>query len=550
LGVVAIVIFVTLIIRVKFQGADRAIWDNMELSLSNPVAWARIMITAGSYGVSIIPSGLVLTTSVTMMISIASLTKKQTLVQELYSLENLSRADTICLDKIGTLTDGTMILEDVKAYCHLEDVVYHVQNLLGTSENKNSTAMALFNKFGENKDCKIKEIIPFSSQYKYSGIVYEKDDRLFLGAPEYLLSKEDCRISIVDRMAKQGKRVIALKLNDDLLCFFIIRDHIRESAKGTLNFFRENNVNVKVISGDNPVTVSKIASDCGISNSDKYISLEGVSLEDIDNYAEEYTVFGRVSPEQKEALVMALQKKNHKVAMTGDGVNDILALRRADSSISFANATEAAKSVSDVILLDNDFSHLKEVVGEGRRVINNVQKTAILFLMKSIAMILLAFFTIPLAKGQMWFTIESSYLLEASVIGTGGFFISISEGSREPFKGSFIRNINMKAILAGLLAAIAIVIPIVCYTIPTYFHKAPIIKAENIRTMITVLLTMAGYVVLLTLCLPFKGQQAFAFLITLVTGLILAFALPTSYIGGNSTGADMFISKEGSLYNS
>ena len=550
LGVCAVVIFTTLVIRIKFQGSDKALWDNMELSLTNPVAWARIMITIGSYGVGIIPSGLILTTSVTMMISIASLAKKETLVQELYSLENLSRADTICLDKTGTLTDGTMILEDVKAYCHLEDVVYHIKNLLGTSETKNSTAQALYNKFGENKDCKIKELIPFSSQYKYSGMVYENGDRLILGAPEYLLPKEDNRIEIVDQMAKLGKRVLALKLNDDLLCFFIIRDHIRESAKGTLRFFRENNVNVKVISGDKPVTVAKIASDCGIVNSDKYISLEGVSLDDIKDYAEEYTIFGRVSPEQKEALVIALQKKNHKVAMTGDGVNDILALRRADSSISFANATEAAKSVSDVILLDNDFSHLKEVVGEGRRVINNVQKTAILFLMKSIAVILLAFFTIPLSKGQMWFTIENSYLLEATVIGTGGFFISISEGSREPFKGSFIRNINMKAILAGLLAAIAIVIPIVCYTIPTYFHKAPIIKAENIRTMITVLLTMAGYVVLLTLCLPFKGQQAFAFLITLVPGLILAFALPTSYIGGDPTGADMFISKEGSLYNS
>lgn len=550
LGVVTVVIFTTLIIRIKFQGANRDIWDNMELSLSNPVAWARIMITAGSYGVGIIPSGLVLTTSVTMMLSIASLTKKQTLVQELYSLENLSRADTICLDKTGTLTDGTMVLEEVKAYCHLEDVVYHIRNLLGTAETKNSTAMALFNKFGESKECKIKESIPFSSKYKYSGIVYENGDRLILGAPDYLLDKDDTRLSIVEKMAKKGMRVIALKLNEDLLAFFIIKDHIRESAKDTLSFFRENNVNVKVISGDNPVTVAKIASDCGISNSDKYVSLEGVSLEDIDNYVEEYTIFGRVSPEQKEALVMALQKKNHKVAMTGDGVNDILALRRADSSISFANATEAAKSVSDVILLDNDFSHLKEVVGEGRRVINNVQKTAILFLMKSIAIILLAFFTIPLAKGQMWFTIENSYMLEATVIGTGGFFISISEGSKEPFKGSFIKNINMKAILAGLLAAVAIVIPIVCYTIPSYFHKAPIVRVENIRTMITALLTLAGYVVLLTLCLPFKGQHAFAFLITLVPGLILAFALPTSYIGGDPTSADMFISKEGSLYNS
>jgi cation-transporting ATPase E len=443
-----------------------------------------------------------------------------------------------------------MILDDVRTFCHLEDVVYHVRNLLGSSESKNSTAMALFNKFGETKEAPIKEIIPFSSVYKYSGIVYDNGDRLIMGAPEYLLDKNDNRLSIVDEMAHLGKRVIALKLNDKLLCFFIISDHIRESARDTLKFFSENNVDVKVISGDNPITVSKIAKDCGIQNSDKYISLEGVSLEDIHNIATEYTVFGRVSPEQKEALVVALKDKGRKVAMTGDGVNDILALRKADSSISFANATEAAKSVSDVILLDNDFSHLKEVVGEGRRVIGNVQKTAILFLMKSIAIILLAFFTSPLSKGQMWFTIENSYMLEATVIGTGGFFISISAGSKDPLKGSFVKNIRMKAIVAGLLAAVAIIIPILCFTIPSYFNQAPIIKAENVKTMVTILLTIAGYVVLLTLCLPFKGQQAFAFLITLVPGTILAFALPTSYIGGDPTGPEMFIDKTGtSFYN-
>lgn len=550
LGIVTVVIFITLIIKISVKGDRPELWDGMTLSLNDPVAWARIMITAGSYGVGIIPSGLILTTSVTMMISIASLSKKQTLVQQLYSLENLSRADTICLDKTGTLTDGTMILDDVRAFCHLEDVVYHVRNLLGSSESKNSTAMALFNKFGETKEAPIKEIIPFSSVYKYSGIVYDNGDRLIMGAPEYLLDKNDNRLSIVDEMAHLGKRVIALKLNDKLLCFFIISDHIRESARDTLKFFSENNVDVKVISGDNPITVSKIAKDCGIQNSDKYISLEGVSLEDIHNIATEYTVFGRVSPEQKEALVVALKEKGRKVAMTGDGVNDILALRKADSSISFANATEAAKSVSDVILLDNDFSHLKEVVGEGRRVIGNVQKTAILFLMKSIAIVLLAFFTSPLSKGQMWFTIENSYMLEATVIGTGGFFISISAGSKDPLKGSFVKNIRMKAIVAGLLAAVAIIIPILCFTIPSYFNQAPIIKAENVKTMVTILLTIAGYVVLLTLCLPFKGQQAFAFLITLVPGTILAFALPTSYIGGDPTGPEMFIDKTGtSFYN-
>ena len=260
----------------------------------------------------------------------------------------------------------------------------------------------------------------------------------------------------------------------------------------------------------------------------------------LDDLVEKYTIFGRVSPEQKEALVLALQKKNHKVAMTGDGVNDILALRRADASISFAKATEAAKSVSDVILLDNDFSHLKEVVGEGRRVIGNVQKTSILFLMKSIAMIMLAFFTIPLAKGQMWFTIESSYMLEATVIGTGGFFISISSGSKEPIRGSLLKNIRLKSIVSGILATFAILLPITLYTIPSFYHLNPIVREENVKMMITILLTMAGYVVLFTLCLPFKGEKALAFLITLVPGIVLAFALPTSYIGGDATSGDMF----------
>ena len=172
-------------------------------------------------------------------------------------------------------------------------------------------------------------------------------------------------------------------------------------------------VDVKVISGDNPLTVSKIAEKCGIENYDKY------------------TIFARVSPEQKEALVIALQKRGHKVAMTGDGVNDILALRKSDFSITFAKATEAAKSVSDVVLLDNDFSHLKEVVGQGRRVISNIQRTAILYLMKSIAVIIFAFALIPFAKGQMWFQIENTYILEATVVGTGGFLLSL-ENKKTP----------------------------------------------------------------------------------------------------------------------
>ena len=540
LAVVSVTIVATLVYKISVHGGDAAIWDGMTLSLSDPVSWARIMVTVGSFGVGIIPAGLLLTTSVTLMISIAGLSKKQTLVQELYSLENLSRVDVICLDKTGTLTDGTMVVNDVKAFDHLEVVVEHIRNLMAVTGSRNQTAEALYQKFGAAETVGNWQTIPFSSATKCSGLVYENGDKLLMGAPEYLLDRNDERLGFVTEKAKEGKRVIALKLNESLLCFFVIEDHIRESAKETLRFFRENGVTVKVISGDNPLTVSKIAELCGVENSDKYISLEGVPLEEIPAICEEYTIFARVSPEQKEALVSALQAKKHKVAMTGDGVNDILALRKSNASISFAKATEAAKSCADVVLLDNDFSHLKEVVGEGRRVINNAQRTAVLFLMKAIAIIIMAFASIGFAKGQMWYSIENAYMLEATAIGTGGFLLSLDLANKHPLRGSFIKNISLKAFAAGLLAAIAIILPITLYTIPTSFGFAPLISEENVRSMITILLTSAGLVVLLSLCIPFNGWRARAFFLTVLVAVALAMMLPTSYIGGRPTSAEMF----------
>ena len=539
LGVITVVIIGTLIYKIQKHGADASLWDGMEMKLSSAATWARIMITVGSFAVGVIPSGLVLTTSVTLALSIVSLSRQNTLIQELYSLENLSRVDTICLDKTGTLTDGTMKVCETKRFTHLEYIYDNIRNLLGVSGSRNQTAEALFNEFGENPDCEYQELIPFSSEHKSSGLIYKNGDRLLLGAPEYLLDKDDERLKFVEEKAKEGKRVLAFKLNDELLSFFVIEDQIRKSAKDTLKFFRENGVTVKVISGDNPLTVSKIAQTCGVVNYDKYISLEGVKLEDIPNLVEEYTIFARVSPEQKEAIVTALQNNKHKVAMTGDGVNDILALRKADSSITFAKATDAAKSVSDVVLMDNDFSHLKEVVGQGRRVIGNIQRTSILFLMKSFAIALLAFALIALAKGQMWYTIENAYMLESAVIGTGGFILSL-EGSKKPIKGSFSKTIISKGIAAGFLAMIAIVIPILMYTIPTYFGSSPLISEENVKTMISILLTLAGLTVMITMCLPFTKYRVFALVMVIGTILALGLILPTSFVGGQPTSAAMF----------
>ena len=538
LCIVVAVVTTTLAIRISLTGSNTVIWDGLKLSLNDPVTWALIVLKDGEFGIGIIPTGLVLTTSVALMVSIAGLTKKQTLVQELYSLENLSRVDVICLDKTGTLTDGTMTVCEVKSYIPEADVKRHARALMGAFDERNATSEAFFNYFGEDKSADLKEVIPFSSANKYSGLVYRDGKKLLMGAPDYLLDQNDERFGYVVERAKEGNRVIAMTLDGELIALVAIEDHIRDTAADTLKFFRENGVTVKVISGDNPLTVSKIAQKCGIVNAEKHISLAGVPLEDIPDIAEEYTVFARVSPEQKEALVAALQADGHKVAMTGDGVNDILALRKSDSSITFAKATDAAKSCSDVVLLDNDFSHLKEVVGEGRRVIGNIQKTAVLYLMKSTIVFILAFALIPMAKGQMWFSIENTYMLEAAIVGMGGFLLSL-EPRRTPVKGSFLKNIVSQSITAGALASIAVLLPIMLNTIPKYYGYDPFIADANVRPMMTIMTSIAGIVVIFSMCIPFNKYRSLTLAAVLLVVVVLGLMLPTSYLGGHAMGSSM-----------
>ena len=534
--IVTVVVTATLIFKVASHGSDASVWGGRTLALNDPVTWALIVLTDGMFGIGMIPTGLVLTTSVALMVSIAGLTKKQTLIQQLYSLENLSRVDYICLDKTGTLTDGTMTVCECKSFIPQEETDAHIRALMGAFEDRNATSEAVFQYFGEDKNADIKEIIPFSSANKYSGLVYSDGRKLLMGAPDYLLDAADARFSYVTERAKLGNRVIALTLDGELIAFIAIEDHIRETAADTLKYFRDNNVTVKVISGDNPLTVSMIAQKCGIENADKYISLQGVALEDIPQIADEYTVFARVSPEQKEALVTALQSKGHKVAMTGDGVNDILALRRSDFSITFAKATDAAKSCSDVILLDNDFSHLKDVVGEGRRVVGNIQKTSVLYLMKSTIVFILAFALIPMAKAQMWYTVENMYMLEAAVIGTGGFLLSL-EPRRTPVRGSFLKNILSQAIAAGALASVAVLLPIMLNVIPKHFGLVPFIADANVRPMMTILTSIAGIVVAFSMCIPFNKYRSKALTAIIFVAIFLGFMLPTSYIGGQAMGS-------------
>ena len=539
LCIAAAVVTVTLVYKVAVHGSDPTLWNGLTLSLNDPVTWALIILTDGMFGVGIIPTGLVLTASVAMLVSIAQLTKKNTLVQELYSLENLSRVNIICLDKTGTLTDGTMTVSEVKPFIPLDEVKRHARVLVSTSDEKNATSDAVFRYFGSEKDPDIAEEIPFSSAAKYSGVVYKNGQKLLMGAPEYLVPSDDERLSYVEERAKHGNRVIAMTLDGRLIAFISIEDHIRDTARDTLAFFRDNGVEVKVISGDNPLTVSLIAQKCGIENAGRYISLADVPLEKIPEIADKYTIFARVSPEQKEALVQALQAKGNKVAMTGDGVNDILALRRSDFSITFAKATEAAKSCSDVVLLDNDFSHLKEVVGEGRRVIGNIQKTTVLYLMKSIAIFLFAFVLIPFAKGHMWFSIENMYMLEAAVIGTGGFLLSL-EPIRKPILGTFLKNIVTQSVSAGVLTASAILLPIMLNTVPKFYGYEPFVSDDNVRAMMTLLTTIAGLVVVFSMCIPFSKYRLIALSAIMLVVISLGLIFPSGYIGGMPMGNALF----------
>ncbi|MBP5217047.1 MAG: HAD-IC family P-type ATPase, partial [Bacilli bacterium] len=464
LDIMAVVLFVivltvlgTLIYKVNKWGGDVSVFPT-PLSLSDIESWAIITVTTSAFAIGVIPTGLLLMTSLTLTSSVIHLANHHTLIQELFSLESLSRVDTICLDKTGTLTDETMELVDADYFGDKEEAINYLRILLGTQPTRNATSEALFKAFGSKQSQHLASLIPFSSARKYAGAVFEDGLEINLGAPEALFPDDLQILKIAIERASNGYRVLGLKKNGEPLALFYLKDGLRKSAPETIAFFNENGVDVKIISGDNINTVKKIAELCGVLHSEKAINLAGLGDDEVRDAATKYTIFARVSPEQKEILVSALQEQGRKVAMTGDGVNDILALRKANASITFQKATDAAKSCADVVLLDNDFAHLREVVNQGRKVVNNTQRTAILFLMKTICIASLAFFLIPFHRGQMYYTIEDIYLVQTAVMAIGGFLLSL-EPSKKPIVGSFQKNVYLKALAAGIFLLIASIIP-------------------------------------------------------------------------------------------
>ena len=497
---------------------------------------------AGSV-IGMIPSGLFLLTTMALSTGVYRLAKRnRTTVQQLYCLEMLARVDVLCLDKTGTITDGTMRVIDCLELKNPTDYTMReiVGSMMNAFEETNATSEALIRFFNKNKVLTAQRIIPFSSARKYSAVVFDGVGTFYLGAPEFVYPNGIQTIKAkVDRYASHGCRVLLLThtslciKGDDLpknlkpVGMIVIQDHIREDAFETIEYFRNNGVDVKVISGDNPITVAEIAARAGIQNTNRYVSLEGLTEEEVKEIAFDYTIFGRVNPNQKKALVEAYKDKKKTVAMTGDGVNDILALKEADCSIAMASGSEATRNVANIVLMDSNFSAMPSVVAEGRRVINNIQRSSTLFLVKTIFTVLLTLFCMC-TKIPYFFDSSQLIIIEFCIIGIPATVISLLPNN-EKVEGKFIANV-LKTSLPGALTVLFfnMALYVVGLKLPEFGWFVEGVRTDLFITISLITTTAVTLTVLYKMCKPFNWVKVLVFVFVLLL-VILVFYLGLYY---------------------
>ena len=463
--------------------------------------------------VGMIPEGLYLLTSLALLAGVLRLAQKKTLVHEMGCIETLARVDTLCVDKTGTITEAKMVVEDLVV---LDEELATEEELRGimadyvySMQNDNETMAALKRYFTAKATHKASVTLPFTSARKYGGASFPKNGTYLLGAPENILGEtyEEYQ-EMIEHYSELGCRVLLLagyggKLDDDPLFgeitplgLILLANKIRPEAPETFRYFREQGVAVKVISGDNPVTVSEVARRAEIPNAEKYVDARTLETdEDIEEAANTYTVFGRVTPEQKRKLVRAMHNAGHTVAMTGDGVNDVLALKEADCSVAMASGSQVACQVSHIVLLESDFSAMPSVVAEGRRVINNIERSASLYLVKNIfslclAVISLIFtFTYPFSAAQM-------SLVSAITIGLPSFVMAL-EPNNSLIRGHFLSNVVYRA-LPSAISDVVLCIGVVLFF--TVFH----LDESELSTICTIVVGVVGLLMIHRTCKPYN----------------------------------------------
>ena len=482
--------------------------------------------------IGMIPSGLLLLTTVTLSVGMIRLAKYNTLVQDMYSLEMLARVNVLCLDKTGTITDGRMKVSD----CILlnNSTEYGVDDIIGSMlaslGDNNQTSIALYERFGHSSALQPIATLPFSSARKLSACTFEGVGTFVMGAPEFVLKPLPIRIDkIVKQYAQMGLRVLLVahstgQIQGDkipvglkALAIITLSDNIRPDAIQTIKWFKDNDVAVKVISGDNPVTVSEVARRAGITNASQFISLEGLSDIEVENAANEYTVFGRVTPEQKAILIRSIKKAGNTVAMTGDGVNDILAMKEADCAVSVASGSEAARNVSNLVLQDNNFGSMPKIVYEGRRVINNIKDSSSLYIMKTLLILILAITCISIGS-KYFFTTSNMMMYELFISAISSVALTLQPNT-DRVKGKFIPYVLSRAIPGAMTLACAI---LSLYVI----HKTGLSDDFGLvnpdgsdalvyQALMMILLTFVGLVMLYRVCQPFNVMRVAIFLFAL-----------------------------------
>lgn len=451
------------------------------------------------------PEGLVLLISVVMAVSVIRLAQKKTLVQQMYSVETLARVDVFCLDKTGTLTEGTMHMSGYETVSN-QQFEKPLSEVMGAMKEGNATFDAI-NEIYHSEEWKVRTRIPFSSERKWCGVTFEEKGTFLLGAPEFVLQTlDEKQRAIIETHTARGERVLVFAYSSEslesrekpheikALAYLFIEDTIKESAPETISYLKNQNVKLKVISGDNPKAVSDIARKVGVQGAEKYIDCSKVnSQEELMKLAEENTVFGRVSPQQKQVLIKALKKK-HTVAMTGDGVNDVLALKESDCGIAMQAGSDAARNVADVILMNSDFVSIPDIIAEGRRTINNLQRSATLFLIKTVFSILLAVVFCFLNRKYPYQPIQMT-LISSICIGIPSFILALENNFNRVTPG-FFRKISRIALPGGILVAVNVILCV-------FFKELLNMNQEQVSTMTTFMGAGVFAVVLLKICYPF-----------------------------------------------
>lgn len=493
--------------------------------------------------IGMIPEGLYLLTTVALALSTMKLARKKVLLHDMKSIETLARVDVLCVDKTGTITEPDMKLKEIflcknsgadgtQTALTLDELKSLILDYANASVDNNATMLALKAYTAEaltnNTSALHRTAVSqqaFSSSLKYGSVTFS-DGTYLLGAPEFIMHDDFARIEEeIIPYADKGDRVLLFARYDGEnvengingsvtpLGFVALANPIRENAVKTFEYFKSQGVAIKVISGDNPRTVSRIAIQAGIESAESFVDAATLDTEDkIADAVNKYTVFGRVTPKQKKQLVKALQAKGHTVAMTGDGVNDILAMKDADCSVAMASGSEAAAQAAQVVLLDSDFAHMPDVVYEGRRVVNNIQRSASLFLVKNIFSLLLSLFSVIL---MVTYPLEPAQvsLISMFTIGVPGFLLAL-EQNKDRIKGHFITNVMLKALPGGLTDVIAVGALVIC-------GEVFCISDASIGTIATLVLSVVGFMILFKISEPLNGMK-YAVIIGNIAGLVFS----------------------------